>query len=166
MKLLIGIDDTDDLKGISSVRLLQNIGTELQEKGLGEVSPVTSYQLLLRDDIPCTKDNISACCEWNVNAEDYGKVEKFAAEYIEENCAAGSEPGLCIIKLDDLPEVLTKRLSSYGKCAKTMIMRPWEAYKLAESMPELIHLSEHGGAGSGVIGALAGCGLRLLERNE
>jgi hypothetical protein len=39
------------------------------------------------------------------------------------------------------------------------VLTKQEAYQLAETLS--IHLSEHGGTGQGVIGALAGVGLRL-----
>jgi hypothetical protein len=48
---------------------------------------------------------------------------------------------------------------SFGKKAKTTVLTKDEAYGLAEDLG--VHLSEHGGDGLGIIGALAGCGLRL-----
>lgn len=47
----------------------------------------------------------------------------------------------------------------FGYKAKEKILSKKEAYDLARELG--IHLSEHGGTGDGVIGALAGTGLRL-----
>ena len=43
--------------------------------------------------------------------------------------------------------------------AKSTVLNKEDAYSLAENLG--IHLSEHGGTGEGIIGALAGIGLRL-----
>ncbi len=47
----------------------------------------------------------------------------------------------------------------YGREAKRRVFSKDEAYDLAGELG--VHLSEHGGTGIGVIGALAGAGLRL-----
>ncbi len=47
----------------------------------------------------------------------------------------------------------------YGRRAKTTVLSKEEAYETAAA--HHVHLSEHGGTGQGVIGALAGAGLRL-----
>jgi len=161
MKLLVCIDDTDNMESIGSGELLEIMGKELEERCLGKAGYITRHQLLVHENIPYTSHNSSMCTEWSINGEDYECVAGFAAEFLEANSAEGSDPGLCIIKREELTGDMVKRLIAYGKCAKTMILRKWEACKLAESMPDLIHLSEHGGTGDGIIGALAGCGLRL-----
>ena len=71
--------------------------------------------------------------------------------------APGSDPGLCIVNYDGLSN--PDALMAFGKKAKTTVLTKEDAYQLAERLG--IHLSEHGGTGLGVIGALAGCGLRL-----
>ncbi len=48
---------------------------------------------------------------------------------------------------------------STGKKTKGTVLAKEEAYETASKLG--VHLSEHGGTGSGVIGALAGAGLRL-----
>jgi hypothetical protein len=51
------------------------------------------------------------------------------------------------------------RLIAYARSAKQSVLKKETAYALAEELG--IHLSEHGGTGQGIIGALAGAGLRL-----
>jgi hypothetical protein len=53
-----------------------------------------------------------------------------------------------------------KALIEFGRAAKVKVSSKREAYGLARQTG--IHLSEHGGTGQGVVGALAGVGLRLL----
>ena len=48
---------------------------------------------------------------------------------------------------------------SFGRQAKSVVLTKADAYGVAGSLG--VHLSEHGGTGDGVIGALAGAGLRL-----
>jgi hypothetical protein len=60
-----------------------------------------------------------------------------------------------------VPEQLKEpeRLIEFGFKAKGTVLTKKEAYQLASQLG--VHLSEHGGTGGGVIGALAGTGLRL-----
>lgn len=59
-----------------------------------------------------------------------------------------------------LNEILDpKRLIEFGKMAKQAVTNKQAAYDLARETG--IHLSEQGGTGDGVIGAIAGIGLRL-----
>ena len=78
-------------------------------------------------------------------------------DYLERESADGSDPGLCIVELDRLTG--GEELMQFGKRAKQAVLTKKEAYETAERLG--VHLSEHGGTGGGVIGALAGAGLRL-----
>ena len=49
----------------------------------------------------------------------------------------------------------------FGRRAQEEILTKEEAYEAASAYPGTVYLSEHGGTGEGVIGALAGAGLRL-----
>jgi hypothetical protein len=68
-----------------------------------------------------------------------------------------SDPGLCVAVTERLRA--PQELIAFGRKAKKHILSKIEAYALAESLS--VHLSEQGGTGQGVIGALAGAGLRL-----
>jgi hypothetical protein len=85
------------------------------------------------------------------------KYAEFLSAYLEEHSAPGSDPGLCIV-----PELGSKdrdTLISFGLRAKKEVLTKEMAYGLASDLG--VHLSEHGGTGGGVIGALAGIGLRM-----
>ncbi|MEN6462812.1 MAG: hypothetical protein ABFC94_15765, partial [Syntrophomonas sp.] len=63
----------------------------------------------------------------------------------------------CVTEVEKL--AAPGRLIAFGYRAKEQVLSKAEAYDLAEELD--IHLSEHGGTGDGVIGSLAGVGLRL-----
>lgn len=161
MKLLVCIDDTDNMESIGSGELLQIMGQELEDAGLAKAGFITRHQLLVHEDIPYTSHNSSMCCEMEVGEENYENVKAYAVKFLEENSAEGSDPGICLIRKEKLSEADREKLIAYGQSAKKTILTKKSAYQLAESLSEYVHLSEHGGTGQGIIGALAGCGLRL-----
>ncbi len=79
------------------------------------------------------------------------------ASQLARESAAGSDPGLCVVDADRLGDPAP--LVAFGRKAKQSVVAMEEAYGLAKSLG--VHLSEHGGSGQGIIGALAGAGLRL-----
>jgi len=97
------------------------------------------------------------CFSIETKEEYYEKILKRAIELLYEYQAEGSDPGLAIVNEDELEN--KKALIDYGFSAKKIILTKEMAYNLAKELN--IHLSEHGGTGLGVIGALAGTGLRL-----
>jgi len=97
------------------------------------------------------------CFAADIDEEAVDEIIKYGGEFLRRERAVGSDPGLCVA----LPERLTNPgwLIAFGFSAKQEVLTKEYAYSLAEEMG--IHLSEHGGTGDGVIGALAGAGLRL-----
>jgi hypothetical protein len=97
------------------------------------------------------------CFEADIDRAFLDQVIDFAADFLAHESTPDSDPGLCV--------AVTERISrpawliAFGYMAKNYIMTKQEAYDLAKKLN--IHLSEHGGTGQGVIGALAGAGLRL-----
>jgi hypothetical protein len=81
----------------------------------------------------------------------------YAAHFLQTTSAPGSDPGLCVA-VDHLIRD-TAQLIRFGYRAKTELLCKEEAYRTAENCG--IHLSEHGGTGQGIIGALAGIALRI-----
>jgi hypothetical protein len=82
---------------------------------------------------------------------------RHASEFLVIESALGSDPGLCVAVDERINNY--QPLITFGYKAKEAILIKEEAYDLARGLG--IHLSEHGGTGQGVIGALAGVGLRL-----
>ena len=157
MKLLICIDDTDNLDSIGTGQLLENLCADLEARGLAKGGYVTRHQLLIHEDIAYTSHNSSMCCA--AETDDASAVTEAAKAYLEAHAAPGSDPGLCILRL--CPEEDYAPLTAFGRRAQTEVLQKAEAYAAAARFPGSLSLSEHGGTGDGVIGALAGVGLRL-----
>ncbi|MBQ9992443.1 MAG: hypothetical protein IJP33_03325 [Firmicutes bacterium] len=157
MEILICIDDTDNLDSMGTGEILENMIDSLQNQGLAECSFVTRHQLYIHPEIAYTSHNSSMCTEGKT--EQLEAVIDFCREYLAANSAEGSDPGLCIV----LPEKLANKqeLLEFSFKSKETVRHKAEAFALAEKYPEAVFLSEHGGTGDGVIGALAGCGLRI-----
>lgn len=90
-----------------------------------------------------------------------GNIIEFAGQFLCSASASGSDPGLCVAVADSF--LNREALTTFGTRAKKTVLNKEEAYFLARQTG--VHLSEHGGTGDGIIGALAGVGLRL-EGND
>ncbi|MFA7406121.1 MAG: hypothetical protein WC007_19165, partial [Pelobacteraceae bacterium] len=157
MQILISIDDTDNLDSPGTGALASQIAADLESNGWGTSSFITRHQLLVHPDIPYTSHNSSMCFQADIKDECLEQVIRHAAGFLARESAAGSDPGLCVAVIDRLPE--SDELLRFGRSAKESVLTKEAAYDLARRTG--IHLSEHGGTGQGVIGALAGAGLRL-----
>lgn len=157
MQILICLDDTDNRESIGTGELLENMCEALEKNGLAKGGFITRHQLFIHEDIPFTSHNSSMCMDFEAN--DIKKVSDFAKDYLSKNAAEGSDPGICILKIKEGTDYT--KLFEYSKRAKEEIIEKSESYALAEKYPDVIDLSEHGGLGIGVIGALAGVGLRM-----
>lgn len=161
MKLYICVDDTDDLtKETSTGKIAEGIARRLEEMGGRLEQGITRHQLLLHEDIAYTSHNSSMCMVMNMKPEDrpLKEIQAAAEEILKAHAAPSADPGLCICRLDELKE--PEKLITYGKRAQKEVLSKEEAYRLAEEAGG-IFLQEYGGTGIGVIGALAGVGLRL-----
>lgn len=158
MKLLVCIDDTDNLEcNWGTGELANKLIEAIHSFGWGTSEPITRHQLFIHPDIPYTSHNSSMCFACDLKAEHIEDLIVYAGDFLEKESAEGSDPGLCVV----IPERLTQPgwLISFGYAAKEQILTKDDAYMLADELG--VHLSEHGGTGLGVIGALAGTGLRL-----
>lgn len=85
---------------------------------------------------------------------------------LAKECVAAADPGLAMAFLpahDERGREIEgqiEKLIAFGKRTKQEYCTKASAYELAQSIPWL-SLTEHGGDGQGVVGALAGIGLRL-----
>jgi hypothetical protein len=157
MRILISIDDTDNLESPGTGALASQIAYDLESNGWGKSSFVTRHQLLVHPDIPYTSHNSAMCFSADIEEECLDRVITYATNFLERESAPGSDPGLCVAVLDRLRE--TGELIRFGQSAKELVLTKETAYERAQHLG--LHLSEHGGTGQGVIGALAGAGLRL-----
>ena len=159
MKILISIDDTDDIGTKGTGEILEDLCAELTHKFNGKFSRVTRHQLLIHEDIKYTSHNSSMCCEGIIESHHFASIKESAAGYLKDNSASNSDPGLCIVDLENITSESKNILISWGIRAKKEVLTKKAAFTLASETG--VHLSEHGGTGDGIIGALAGAGLRL-----
>ena len=158
MQIYLSVDDTDNLTSIGSGQLAENLTEELLHKGLVQsCSNITRHQLYYHDDIPYTSHNSAMCFTAFISPSSFNDLVEFSARYLQENAAPGSDPGLCIAENSNTLD--KESLIYFGEQAKSTILNKDKAYFLASKAK--IHLSEHGGTGDGVVGALAGIGLRM-----
>ena len=146
MKILICIDDTDNLESIGTGQLLEEMCAEMEKAGLARGGFVTRHQLFLHEDIAYTSHNSSMCCE--AQTADPGKVREFAKAYLEANAAEGSDPGLCIY--EEREGIDTEALRFFGRRAQSEVLKKSDAYETAGLYAGVLSLTEHGGTGDGV----------------
>ncbi|HCY84895.1 MAG TPA: hypothetical protein DHV36_07140 [Desulfobacteraceae bacterium] len=157
MNHLVCIDDTDMPGTKGTGWLAQELGELITQNSQGIISPISRHQLFVHEDVPYTSHNSAMCFELVCAQDNIGDLIDFMAAFLEERSQKGSDPGLCVVPLDgNLDE---NSLIAYGRSAKREVLSKRSAYDLAQQLN--IHLSEHGGTGQGVVGALAGAGLRL-----
>ena len=129
----------------------------LKKRDGAHALPSARHQLFVHEDIPYTSHNSSMCFNVEINHNTLQPLIDFMQKGLEAESAPGSDAGLCVA-VDD-PSLDKKRLMAFGRKAKDTVLNKTMAYELAADLG--IHLSEHGGTGDGIIGALAGVGLRL-----
>ena len=159
MRILVCIDDTDNLESVGTGTHAQEFRNIIEENNLGKTYFISRHQLYVHKDVSYTSHNSSMCFEADVkDKKDVEKIIKIGKKHLEKISAEGSDPGLCVAIKDDIKS--PQSLIAYSKKAKCSLLTKKEAYGMAKSQG--IHLSEHGGDGQGVVGALAGVGLRYF----
>lgn len=157
MQIAISIDDTDNMESRGTGALATLLAEGIEQRNWGTSSYVTRHQLLVHPDIPYTSHNSAMCFTADIAPEHLENLIDYAAGFLSRESAPGSDPGLCVVSLDRLDHCAD--LIAFGRRAKEEVLSKEDAYALASRSG--VHLSEHGGSGQGVIGALAGAGLRL-----
>lgn len=157
MQTLVCIDDTDCLGSRGTGHLAAILADDIEERGWGKCFAITRHQLFVHPDIPYTSHNSAMCFAVDLDESMLDSFIDYGSVFLRRESAEGSDPGFCVVVPERLgrPEMLVK----FGYKAKKVVLTKQEAYDLARQLG--VHLSEHGGTGGGVIGALAGTGLRL-----
>jgi len=158
VRYLLAIDDTDQKDWPGTGHLLEKIRKIINEKGWGITDSITRHQLFVHPSVPYTSHNSVMCFTGEISQKK--KIEDIidlTISYLKKESAPKADPGLCVVFPDELN--FPEKLISFGQKAKREKLFKDDAYNLAKDLS--IYLSEHGGTGDGVIGALAGTGLRL-----
>jgi len=160
-EILVCIDDTDNLESKGTGHLAEILRHDIETRFGGKTTRITRHQLFVSDDIPYTSHNSAMCFKGEIETSLLDEMIHYAGELLEKLSAEGSDPGLCVAVADRINE--KERLINFGCDATCKVLNKESAFKLAADSG--IHLSEHGGTGGGIIGALAGVGLRLGGNN-
>ena len=155
-KFLLCIDDTDELGGeISTGLLAEEIAAFAGS--FAPVSFVTRHQLLLDPRINYTSHNSCMCLEARLAESQKQRVLDFALKLLERKSALGAEPGIAASFEKDI--LSAQELISFGRNAKEIFLSTEQAFETART--QNVFLKELKSGARGVIGALAGIGLRL-----
>ncbi len=157
MKILLSIDDTDNQESLGTGNLAQSIAEAIETNKWGESSGVTRHQLYVHEDIPYTSHNSAMCFQVDTHENRLNRIMDFCRKVLHRDSAEGADPGLCMAVVDNIYN--QDKLVDFGFRAKKTVLSKEDAYEMARSAG--VHLSEHGGTGQGIVGALAGTGLRL-----
>lgn len=157
MRILVCIDDTDVLGSRGTGHLVAQFIEEIEQIGWGKCTFISRHQLFVHPDIPYTSHNSAMCFTAKLQPNRLQDLIDYATDFLVKESELGSDPGLCVVVLEKLKQ--PERLIAFGQRAKKEVLTKDDAYSLARELG--IHLSEHGGTGQGVIGAVAGVGLRL-----
>lgn len=157
MRILISIDDTDDAESKGTGEIAEVIARALVGAGLATTGRVTRHQLLIHPDIAYTSHNSSMCFEADIAENALDDVIALSAQTLAAESVEAADPGLAVVVPERLQD--PTRLMDFGRRAKEHVLVKDDAYSLARELGA--HLSEHGGTGIGVIGALAGAGLKM-----
>lgn len=153
MRVLIGIDDTDNLETIGTGRLSRMLAQELCDQGLIGAWENTRHQFLVHPDIPYTSHNSSAC----IASESGATLDEIAASaraFLLAHEHEGANPGLCVADADAVPAPLVE----LGKRAQREVLDLARVQSGATELGPRVWWT--GETGQGVIGAMGGVGLR------
>lgn len=153
-RLLVAIDDTDNLESRGTGHRARGIGRSLAEDGLAVVNGISRHQLFVHPDIPYTSHNSALCLDLGWIGGEVGLLEDIVRYFLAEYSAPGSDAGFAIASFDAVPDAIV----DFGKRAKSEIVTQEEARVLARDCR--VTLQGVTGDEGGVIGALAAIGLR------
>jgi len=152
MKLLIGIDDTDNKDSRGTGYNSRQLAAAIEAENLGKVDGITRHQLFVHPEIPYTSQNSSACLD--VRTNDLGEIKNFCRKFMLEVAAIGSDVGLCIVEKSKVSD----EIINWGNNAKSIVLKMEDAIDKAKRNE--IYLEGLTGEKVGIIGALAAVGLR------
>lgn len=152
IRILIGIDDTDNLESRGTGYRARQLGRSIEAGHLGILLGITRHQLLFDRRIPYTSHNSSACLE--ILTDDLAGLTLLARDFLIRESADGSDAGLAIASFDEVDDELIQ----WGLRAKKEILTQDEALDIAKRRN--LFLEGLTGKKDGIIGSLAAIGLR------
>jgi hypothetical protein len=159
MRLLIGIDDTDNITSGATGHLARHLRKEIADQHLAHTISISRHQLFLSPEVPYTSHNSSACMVVDTTSDKLISLTDLCREYLIKYSEEGSDVGLCIATW----EQVSLEVQAFGQQAKETVLTQPQAYSLAVQAG--IFLEGLTGTRQGIIGALAAVGLRKTEND-
>jgi hypothetical protein len=158
-RILIGVDDTDNLESRGTGFRARELGRLIAARGLAVCRGISRHQLLFDPRIPYTSHNSALCLDIEIRDGQFGALYECCRDTLLADSAPGSDAGLCIAAWQDVDSTVEE----FGLRAKREIVTQADARELARARNILLEglTGDHGG----VIGALAAAGLRKTERD-
>jgi len=161
MEIIICIDDTDNLESQGTGHLAEILRSDIEKLYGGKTTRITRHQLFVSPEIPYTSHNSAMCFKAEMDISHLDEMIDYAGKFLEAKSAEGSDPGLCVAVTQHVND--KEKLVKFGIDATKSVLNKGDAISLANELK--IHLSEHGGTGGGIIGALSGVALRIYGNN-
>ena len=150
--ILLGIDNTDIATSRGTGCLARQLSKEIEKCSLGKVSEVSRHQLFLDRRIPYTSRNSSACLTIRTNHS--MDIVSLPRKFLRLNSAEGSDAGFAVAS----STAIGGKIINFGQSAKKSLLSMERALMLADHYD--VYLEGVTGTKEGIIGALAGVGLR------
>src|SRR3972149_7716381 len=104
MRLLIGIDDTDNIDSRGTGFKARRLGELLSAHNLAAFDGITRHQLLVDPRIRYTSHNSAACLSARLTSDNHEGIREFCRRFVLAASAEGSDAGLCIAPVDGVDE--------------------------------------------------------------
>lgn len=153
-RLLVGIDDTDNLESRGTGFRAREFGRQLVEEGLATLRGISRHQLYVHPDIPYTSHNSALCLDIDWRGGELSRLAGMCRDYLAHYSAPGSDAGFSVAVYDAVPDSVV----AFGRDAKSRVLTKADAAALARASG--IHLEGITGDHGGIIGAIACVGLR------
>jgi hypothetical protein len=153
-RVLVGVDDTDNLESRGTGFRARELGARLRQDGLAQVRGISRHQLYVHPDIPYTSHNSALCLDIDWCGGALEGLADFTRSYLAETSAPGSDAGFCIARFEDVGE----EVIAFGQRAKSTVLNKQMARDLAAETG--FHLEGVTGDHGGIIGSIACVGLR------
>jgi hypothetical protein len=153
-RLLVSIDDTDNAESRGTGHLARGLGVLLAREQLADINGISRHQLYVHPDIPYTSHNSSLCLDLNWKGGALTELSGIVYAFLEEHSAQGSDAAFAIVHFATVSE----EVMEFGRRAKNTVLTQQAARDLAQR--DGIILVGVTGTQGGVIGSLAGVGLR------
>jgi hypothetical protein len=131
----------------------------LAKDNLAVVHGISRHQLYVHPDIPYTSHNSSLCLDLDWLGGDVAYLSDIVYAFLQEHSASGSDAAYAIARYDDVGEAVME----FGRRAKDTVLTQTDARGLAEQQGMILRGVT--GTQGGVIGSLAGVGLRRTGRD-